>query len=182
MLTRIGFPYNRTWFMTRAAYSASSSLLNSTKPYPWCVCVTRSLGRCTFTIRPTCNINSHTKLSVTRSSMFPIYTVASLSCSLYFVSFLFSGNILRIHTNVLRPTSWTNFRSRSGVSRCRGVRFDSRMSANSRHRYRGVEEGIRCRGVGNEKCCEAREAGKLFVSKLSLGPNEAKFQCECLHS
>lgn len=34
LLTRIGFPYNRTWFMIRAAYSASSSLMNSTKPYP----------------------------------------------------------------------------------------------------------------------------------------------------
>jgi hypothetical protein len=32
LFTRIGLPYNRTWFMIRAAYSASSSLMNSTKP------------------------------------------------------------------------------------------------------------------------------------------------------
>ncbi len=82
LFTRIGFPYSLTWFIILAAYSASSSLINSTKPYPWWVCVTRSLGRCTLTIRPACNINSHTRLSLTRSSRFPMYTVASLSCSL----------------------------------------------------------------------------------------------------
>lgn len=32
LFTRMGFPYNRTWFMMRAAYSASSSLMNSTNP------------------------------------------------------------------------------------------------------------------------------------------------------
>ncbi len=34
LLTLIGLPYSRTWFMIRAAYSASSSLMNSTNPYP----------------------------------------------------------------------------------------------------------------------------------------------------
>ena len=32
LLTLIGLPYRRTWFMIFAAYSASSSLMNSTKP------------------------------------------------------------------------------------------------------------------------------------------------------
>ncbi len=32
LFTRMGFPNRRTWFMILAAYSASSSLMNSTKP------------------------------------------------------------------------------------------------------------------------------------------------------
>jgi len=49
LFTRIGLPHSLIWFMILHAYSASSSVRNSQKPYPWCVMDTRSFGKCTFT-------------------------------------------------------------------------------------------------------------------------------------
>ncbi len=48
LLTRIGLPNSLIWFMILHAYSASSSVMNSQNPKPWCDWETRSLGRWTL--------------------------------------------------------------------------------------------------------------------------------------
>lgn len=85
----MGLPHNFIWFIILHAYSASSSVKNSQKPYPWWAIEIRSFGRCTFTIYcqfewlvgwticsptgPACSINSQMSASVHRSSRLPYH-------------------------------------------------------------------------------------------------------------